>query len=175
MARFANHKNSTSSNIDGIIGLVATIREKANKHILKGLKEQGIDDIVPAYGAVFVQLFMEPELTMGDIARRIDRADQIHSHRPCDETRRPGVPGGGERFIGRPCNKGEAHGERENPRKELLGSLPQPARKDLPGLFRRRKEDPGQSVDEGTEQSLKPCSACSAVYRFSRFTNFVKT
>jgi DNA-binding MarR family transcriptional regulator len=57
----------------GIISLLATIRDKANKFILQRLKERDIHDIVPAHGSVFVALFRNPELPMGQIARIIDR------------------------------------------------------------------------------------------------------
>ena len=57
----------------GIIGLISTVRDKANKFILQQLKERGIGDIVPAHGAVFVALFRNEELSMGKIAQIIDR------------------------------------------------------------------------------------------------------
>lgn len=57
----------------GIIAILATIRDKANKFILQQLKERGVHDIVPAHGAVFIALFRNSELPMGQIARIIDR------------------------------------------------------------------------------------------------------
>ncbi len=57
----------------GIIAILATIRDKANKFILQQLKERGVYDIVPAHGAVFIALFRNSELPMGQIARIIDR------------------------------------------------------------------------------------------------------
>jgi len=57
----------------GIIGLISTVRDRANKFILQELKKRGIDDIVPAHGAIFVALFKNNELPMGHIARMIDR------------------------------------------------------------------------------------------------------
>jgi len=60
-------------NTAGIISLLATIRDKANKFILRRLKERGIHDIVPAHGSIFVALFRNLELPMGQIARIIDR------------------------------------------------------------------------------------------------------
>ena len=57
----------------GIIGLISTIRDKANRFILQLLKERGIEDIVPAHGAIFVALFSNTELPMGRIAQIIER------------------------------------------------------------------------------------------------------
>jgi DNA-binding MarR family transcriptional regulator len=57
----------------GIIALLATIRDKANKFILQQLKERGSHDILPAHGSVFIALFRNSELPMGQIARMIDR------------------------------------------------------------------------------------------------------
>ena len=56
-----------------IIALISTIRDKANRFILQQLKAHGVKDIAPAHGAVFVHLFRNSELTMGEIARLIDR------------------------------------------------------------------------------------------------------
>jgi MarR family transcriptional regulator, organic hydroperoxide resistance regulator len=60
-------------NTEGIIALVSTIREKANRFIAEQLKRQGITDIATPYGGIFVHLFKNGELSMGDIARKIDR------------------------------------------------------------------------------------------------------
>jgi DNA-binding MarR family transcriptional regulator len=57
----------------GIIKLISTVRDKANNFILQQLKERGIEDIVPAHGAIFVSLFRNGELPMGQIAQIIDR------------------------------------------------------------------------------------------------------
>ena len=57
----------------GIIRLISTVRDKANKFILQQLKERGIEDIVPAHGGIFVALFRNGELSMGQIAQIIDR------------------------------------------------------------------------------------------------------
>lgn len=56
-----------------IIALVSVIRDKANKFISKQLKAHGAKDIAPAHGAIFVHLFRNSELTMGEIAQLIDR------------------------------------------------------------------------------------------------------
>ena len=60
-------------NTAGIIGLISTVRDKANKFILQQLREHGIEDIVPAHGSVFVALFRNSELPMGRIAQIIER------------------------------------------------------------------------------------------------------
>ena len=57
----------------GIIGLISTVRDKANKFISQQLKHRGIEDIVPAHGAIFVSLFRNGELPMGQIAQIIER------------------------------------------------------------------------------------------------------
>ena len=57
----------------GIIALISTVRDKANKIILQKLKERGIHDIAPAHGAILVALFRNDELPMGRIAKIIDR------------------------------------------------------------------------------------------------------
>jgi MarR family transcriptional regulator, organic hydroperoxide resistance regulator len=56
-----------------IIALVSVIRDKANKFISKQLKAHGIEDLAPAHGVIFVHLFSNYELTMGEIAQLIDR------------------------------------------------------------------------------------------------------
>jgi MarR family transcriptional regulator, organic hydroperoxide resistance regulator len=56
-----------------IIALVSTVRDKANRFIAEQLKRRGIIDIATPYGDIFVNLFKTGELTMGDIAQKIDR------------------------------------------------------------------------------------------------------
>jgi len=56
-----------------LIALVSAIRDKANRFISEQLKARNIKDIVPAHGAVFFHLFRNSELTMGELARFIDR------------------------------------------------------------------------------------------------------
>jgi DNA-binding MarR family transcriptional regulator len=56
-----------------LIALVSAIRDKANRFIFEQLKARGIKDIVPAHGGVFFHLFRNSELTMGELARLIDR------------------------------------------------------------------------------------------------------
>ena len=58
---------------EGIIALISTVRDKANKFILQKLREYGIEDIAPAHGAIFVTLFRNSELPMGEIAKIINR------------------------------------------------------------------------------------------------------
>jgi DNA-binding MarR family transcriptional regulator len=57
----------------GIIALISTVRDKANRIILRKLKERGIHDIAPAHGSILVALFRNDELPMGQIAKMIDR------------------------------------------------------------------------------------------------------
>ncbi|MBW1802077.1 MAG: MarR family transcriptional regulator [Deltaproteobacteria bacterium] len=57
----------------GIIAIFSTIRDKANKFILAQLKERGVHDIVPAHGPIFIALFRNGALPMGQIAQMIDR------------------------------------------------------------------------------------------------------
>jgi len=56
-----------------LISLVSAIRDKANRFIFEQLKASGIKDIAPAHGGVFFHLFRNSELTMGELARLIDR------------------------------------------------------------------------------------------------------
>ena len=56
-----------------IIALISTIRDKANKFIFQQLRSHGIEDIAPAHGGIFVHLFRHSELTMGEMARFIER------------------------------------------------------------------------------------------------------
>jgi DNA-binding MarR family transcriptional regulator len=56
-----------------IITLISAIRDKANRFILQQLKSLGFTDIAPAHGGVFVHLFRNAQLTMGEIAQLIDR------------------------------------------------------------------------------------------------------
>lgn len=65
--------NEHPSGTEGIIGLIATIRDKANRLIVELLRQRGVTDIVPAHGGVFVHLFQAGEMTMGGMAGRLDR------------------------------------------------------------------------------------------------------
>lgn len=56
-----------------IIGLVSTIRDRANQQILHQLRSHGVLDVVPAHGGIFVTLFQNGEITMGQLAQAIDR------------------------------------------------------------------------------------------------------
>jgi MarR family transcriptional regulator, organic hydroperoxide resistance regulator len=58
---------------EGIIALVASVREKANRFITGELKKRGITDISTPHGGIFVHLFRNGELSMGEIAQKIDR------------------------------------------------------------------------------------------------------
>ena len=56
-----------------VIALISAIRDKANRFILQQLKDRGITDIAPAHGGIFVHLFRNTEMTMGEMAQLIDR------------------------------------------------------------------------------------------------------
>ncbi|MBW1934325.1 MAG: MarR family transcriptional regulator [Deltaproteobacteria bacterium] len=56
-----------------IIALISAIRDKANRFLLKRLDSHSIKDIAPAHGGIFVHLFRNTKLTMGEIVRLIDR------------------------------------------------------------------------------------------------------
>ncbi|TGE37420.1 MarR family transcriptional regulator [Desulfosporosinus fructosivorans] len=60
-------------NMDNTINLMSRINERANRFILSELEKQGITDISPSHGAVLVALFQNAELTMSEIAERINR------------------------------------------------------------------------------------------------------
>jgi MarR family transcriptional regulator, organic hydroperoxide resistance regulator len=60
-------------NTEGIVALVSAVRYKANRFIAEQLKLLGIIDIATPYGDIFVCLFKSGELSMGDIAKKIDR------------------------------------------------------------------------------------------------------
>ena len=58
---------------EAVISLVSSIRDKANHMILTLLKERGVEDIAPAYGGIFINLFRYRELRMGEIAKKLER------------------------------------------------------------------------------------------------------
>lgn len=60
-------------NTDSIIALVAAIREQANAFILSSLSARGVDDILPAHGAVLNALFQKSPMLMSELAARIGR------------------------------------------------------------------------------------------------------
>ena len=61
------------ADIEGIISTIATVRERANRHISQQLRKMGVVDIATPYGGIFASLFRSDELTMGEIARNIRR------------------------------------------------------------------------------------------------------
>jgi len=58
---------------EGIIALVSAVREKANRFITEQLTKRGITDITTHHGGIFVHLLRNGELSMGEIAQKIDR------------------------------------------------------------------------------------------------------
>jgi len=58
---------------EGIISTISTVRGKAYRYISQQLKKMGIEDIATPYGGIFMSLFSNSPLTMGEIARNIQR------------------------------------------------------------------------------------------------------
>jgi len=56
-----------------VVSVVAVVRDKANAFITRKLAVHGLSNIAPAHGSVFYCLFDGNELTMGEIAGRINR------------------------------------------------------------------------------------------------------
>lgn len=53
--------------------LVSRIRERINRLLIRELERHDVKGLVPSHGQVMVNLFYHPQLTMTDLARRIDR------------------------------------------------------------------------------------------------------
>lgn len=60
-------------NIDNSIKLINMIRQEANNFLLKELKKIGLENIAPSHGDIFFVLFKHSELTMTEIANKINR------------------------------------------------------------------------------------------------------
>lgn len=60
-------------NTDGVIGLIARIREKANELIAEQLEQRGISGIVSSHGNILVQLYRHGPLPMNRLAALIGR------------------------------------------------------------------------------------------------------
>ncbi|ACL19793.1 transcriptional regulator, MarR family [Desulfitobacterium hafniense DCB-2] len=58
---------------DNTINLMSRINERANRFILAELEKREITDIAPSHGAVLAALFRDSELTMSEIAQRVNR------------------------------------------------------------------------------------------------------
>jgi DNA-binding MarR family transcriptional regulator len=56
-----------------VVSSIAVVRDKANAFITKRLAAHGLSNIAPAHGSVFYCFFEGNELTMSDIATRINR------------------------------------------------------------------------------------------------------
>lgn len=56
-----------------IIGLVSTIREKANRRIIQDLKREGIEGLAPSHGAILGMLYRHGTVPMTELAKRIHR------------------------------------------------------------------------------------------------------
>ena len=64
---------NTPGSSDAIIALAALIREQANTYIVNALSSHGVDDLLPAHGAVLHALFEAGPLKMNELAERIKR------------------------------------------------------------------------------------------------------
>jgi len=60
-------------NIEGVIALIARIREKAHNLIIEELSKRGIHSLVPSHGAILDELYREDGLAMKELATRIRR------------------------------------------------------------------------------------------------------
>ena len=52
---------------------MSRIREKANKLIVRELRQHGVEGIVPSHGEIMVHLFAAEECTMQELAKQINR------------------------------------------------------------------------------------------------------
>jgi len=61
-------------NVNHIIALISTIRDKANKLIISELKQKSIVGLVPSHGNILYLLYYAKDnVTMQDIAKKINR------------------------------------------------------------------------------------------------------
>ncbi len=56
-----------------LISLISRIHKKANCLILNELKSNGIEELSPSHGDILVNLFLNKEMTMQEIAEKIQR------------------------------------------------------------------------------------------------------
>lgn len=66
-------KYSNIMNTDNTISLIAKIREKADKFLLKEMEKLGLKNIAPSHGDILSALFKCQEATMTEIANTIHR------------------------------------------------------------------------------------------------------
>ena len=59
-----------------LLSLISKIHEKGNRFIIKALKENGAEELVPSHGDILACLYTNNKMTMKDIA------DKIHRTRP---------------------------------------------------------------------------------------------
>ena len=60
-------------NTNNIISLIATIREKSNKFIMREMNNRNIKGLVTSHGDILMALFKNEVLTMKDISEKIER------------------------------------------------------------------------------------------------------
>jgi DNA-binding MarR family transcriptional regulator len=58
---------------DHVIALIAGIREKAYRFLVRELSLRGIDGLAPSHGAILSTLYNHGPVSMQELARRIDR------------------------------------------------------------------------------------------------------
>jgi DNA-binding MarR family transcriptional regulator len=63
----------TSMNSSGIIALISTVRARAYRFIQRELDSRGMKGLAPSHGAILGVLFRHDEISMSDMADRIDR------------------------------------------------------------------------------------------------------
>ena len=59
--------------VDNSIHLISQIRKKINDFLLQELKKIGLKKLVPSHGDIFAALYKHGELTMTEIAEKINR------------------------------------------------------------------------------------------------------
>jgi DNA-binding MarR family transcriptional regulator len=57
----------------GIVALIGTVRARAYKFIQRELDSRGMKGLAPSHGAILSVLFRHAEISMSDMAGRIDR------------------------------------------------------------------------------------------------------
>lgn len=57
----------------GIVGLVSSIRDRANAFIVDELAKNGVEGLAPSHGSILVNLFIHKRLTMKELSKKIGR------------------------------------------------------------------------------------------------------
>lgn len=56
-----------------IIGLISSIRDRANAFIVEELRKNGVEGLAPSHGSILVNLFVHKSLTMKELSENIGR------------------------------------------------------------------------------------------------------